>query len=172
MHARSSSCLLSMDKPCTRLSGVTHIFVHVTYISYKRYLHHLEYEIGVTYIFLRFYRSQLKNVYSLISPTLCVIVGRTVHLLYELNINNQLRLFIGDVLRRIQHRITHSQTEWWRDLTVHVWWCCPCSWMTDRIIGTNYYHSSCTHIARVFTNPPDTHRFDSCWERSVLYRRM
>ena len=86
-----------MDKPCTRYSGVTHILVHVTYISYKRYLHHLEYEIGVTYIFLRFYRSQLKNVCSLISPTLCVIVVRTVHLLYELNINNQLRLFIGDI---------------------------------------------------------------------------
>ena len=86
-----------MDKPCTRLSGVTHILVHVTYISYKRYLHHLEYEIGVTYIFLRFYRSQLKNICSLISPTLCVIVVRTVHLLYELNINNQLRLFIGDI---------------------------------------------------------------------------
>ena len=97
LHARPSSCLLFMDKPCTRLSGVTHILVHVTYISYKRYLHHLEYEIGVTYIFLRFYRSQLKNVCSLISPTLCVIVVRTVHLLYELNINNQLRLFIGDI---------------------------------------------------------------------------
>ena len=71
--------------------------MHVTYISYKRYLHHLEYEIGVTYIFLRFYRSQLKNLCSLLSPTLCVIVERTVHLLYELNINNQLRLFIGDI---------------------------------------------------------------------------
>ena len=71
--------------------------MHVTYILYKRYLHHLEYEIGVTCIFLRFYRGQLKNVYSLLSPTLCVIVGRTVHLLYELNINNQLRLFIGDI---------------------------------------------------------------------------
>ena len=83
--------------PVARLSGVTHILVHATYISYKRYLHHLEYEIVVTYIFLRFYRSQLKNVCSLISPTICVIVGRTVHLLYELNINNQLRLFIGDI---------------------------------------------------------------------------
>ena len=31
------------------------------------------------------------------SPTLCVIVVRTVHLLYELNINNQLRLSIGDI---------------------------------------------------------------------------
>ena len=71
--------------------------MHVTYISYKRYLHNLEYEIGVTYIFLRFYRSQLKNIYSLISTTLCVIVARTVHLLYELNINNQLRPFIGDI---------------------------------------------------------------------------
>ena len=46
---------------------------------------------------MRFYRSQLKNVCSLISPTICVIVGRNVHLLYEPNINNQLRLFIGDI---------------------------------------------------------------------------
>ena len=86
-----------MDKPCTRLSGVTHILVHVTYISHKRYLHHLDNEIRVTYIFLRFYRSQLRNGYNLISPTAYVNVGRTVHLLYELNINNQLRLFIGDI---------------------------------------------------------------------------
>ena len=49
------------------------------------------------YIFLRFYRSQLNNAYSLISPPLCVIVGRTVYLLYEFNINNQLRLFIADI---------------------------------------------------------------------------
>ena len=65
-------------------TGLTHILVHATYISYKCYLHLLEYEIGVAYIFLRFYRSQLKNACSLISLTLCVIVGRTVHLLYEL----------------------------------------------------------------------------------------
>ena len=71
--------------------------MHVTYIPYKSYVHHRQYEIGVTYILPYFYRSQLKNVYILISTTIGVIVERTVHLLYEHSINNQLCLFIRDI---------------------------------------------------------------------------
>ena len=36
------------------------------------------------------------NLYSLMSPTLCVIVGHNIHLVYEHSINNQLRFLIGD----------------------------------------------------------------------------
>ena len=41
--------------------------------------------------YLSYYQASAQSV------NLCVIVGRTVHLLYELNINNQLHLFIGDI---------------------------------------------------------------------------